>query len=832
MARTTNSQLVNLELTGLELHANNLSQVPRGGLQVADNVVLRRESLLETRRGFAVYNDPETFTLPVDVITTYRDTLLTFAESSLYKDDGAGGWTIVDALAVAPDADNGFTNQALTAKGNLYYTTDEEVRKLDSISATPVTAGVPEALDIITALSGTSGFMADDTAIAYRIVWGIIDANDNLILGAPSQRVVVTNSSGGTRDVDLQFYIPAGITTSHFYQIYRSLPSASATDTPDDELQLVIEGIPSGTDITNGYVIVEDNVPDTLLGADLYTNANQEGILQANSVPPQAKVIAQFRQHVFYGNTQQPTVADMQLISVGGTAGIQTGDTVTIAGEVYTAGTDFTVSTGGTPGQNIEDTARALVNAINIDASNTQVYAFYNLDPNAIPGQITIRNRDASDTDIVVTSSRTTCWLQGDSFPRTFTVERSPNRIYISKFSEPEAVPSLNFIDVGDEDDEITAMVASRDHLFIFKNDGIFRLTGEIVSSFRVDPHDNTAKLLAPRSARLLNNQIYCLTDQGVASVSNVGVSIVSRSIEKELLRVTASQFDVKKLGFATSYESEREYAIFVQTDDTDTSATQAYVYNTFTRGWVRWTGNWTCGRVSPIDDKMYLGGTSLNDDVVIFQERKSLTPLDYADEQFAVTIDSFLGTTVTLDSTANVEVGYTLKQDTQAALITEILSATDVVIELERSWDVTGGQPQAYVYVPINQLIVHVPEDGENPGMLKRWNEATLFFDDAIFAVGYVGFQSNFSVEFFEVPASPRLLASEAAWGLFPWDGLPWGGALPEGYKQPIRVMWSNEARISPWVNIQFRLSQAFTSMAYGGYSVTFKDLSTRMRG
>jgi hypothetical protein len=393
-------------------------------------------------------------------------------------------------------------------------------------------------------------------------------------------------------------------------------------------------------------------------------------------------------------------------------------------------------------------------------------------------------------------------------------------------------VPILQFLDIGDEGEEIQALVASRDHLFVFKNDGVFRLTGETAATFRVDPHDNTTKLISPRSAKLLNNAIYCLTDQGVAAVSNVGVSIVSRSIERELLRVTSDNFEARRLSFATAYESEREYAIYLQDEEDDTVATQAYVYNTVTRGWVRWTGQWTSGIVHPQEDKIYLGGVSLNGDNVVFQERKNLNRSDYADEQFDVTINSFSGTTVTLDSTTNVEAGYTLKQEDNASLILTVLNATDVEIEVERTWDITGGQPQASVFVPIFTQFVHVPEDCENAAMVKRFNEMTMFFDDAIFRVGQVGFQSNFSTAFFEVPAIPRLKADLTAWGIFPWGSVPWGGEIPSGYKQPIRVMWNNQARVSPWVSIRFTLSQAFTSMTYGGYSVKYKELSTRLRG
>jgi hypothetical protein len=170
----------------------------------------------------------------------------------------------------------------MEANRNLYFTTDEGVKKIDALGSAVVNAGGIKALDGSAALTGSSGFMATNTSVAYRVVWGIKDANENLILGAPSQRILVSNASGGSRDVDLSFTIPDGVTTAHFYQIYRSAQTSGSSVVANDELQLVIERNPTSAEITAKIVTVTDSTSDDLRGATLYTSSSQQGIAQSN----------------------------------------------------------------------------------------------------------------------------------------------------------------------------------------------------------------------------------------------------------------------------------------------------------------------------------------------------------------------------------------------------------------------------------------------------------------------------------------------------------------------------------------------------------------------
>lgn len=241
----------------------------------------------------------------------------------------------------------------------------------------------------------------------------------------------------------------------------------------------------------------------------------------------------------------------------------------------------------------------------------------------------------------------------------------TPNRLYYSKINQPEAVPISNYIDVGSKDKQILRILALRDNLFVLKEDGIFIVTGASAPNFSVRLLDNSAILIAPDSAVVLNNLIYCLTTQGVVSISDSGVSIVSRDIEDSIKKVTTFAYNYRYISFGLGYESDRAYLLWLPTEKTDTVATQCYRLNTITNTWTRWTIAATCGVVNYLgDDRMYLGSGSGRN--YILQERKNNERQDYADRDFtrSLGVDSVDGTTLSLSSVTDVEVGDVITQD------------------------------------------------------------------------------------------------------------------------------------------------------------------------
>lgn len=304
-----------LEVAGLKRDPNPFSRVAKGALVRAENIVLDRPGVASSRRGQARYGT----TLlggTINALASYKGRLIVHHGEVLSRDsDGSGTW--VDYAGTWAPVD-GHRLRPVEAGGSLFIATDAGIQKLDELAGEWAPAGVPKALDGDVALTGVSGFLANDSAVAYRLVWLFTDAQDREIIGAPSGRVVIGNSAGGSRDVSHTWYIPDGITTEHRYQVYRSGPTAAAADEPNDELQLVRESSPTSGEIAAGALTFTDNVPDSLRGAFLYTNPSQEGIDDAAERPPLAAEIAVFANMMLFGDLVGRHRLAVTLLEAGG----------------------------------------------------------------------------------------------------------------------------------------------------------------------------------------------------------------------------------------------------------------------------------------------------------------------------------------------------------------------------------------------------------------------------------------------------------------------------------------------------------------------------------
>lgn len=227
------------------------------------------------------------------------------------------------------------------------------------------------------------------------------------------------------------------------------------------------------------------------------------------------------------------------------------------------------------------------------------------------------------------------------------------NRLYYAKTSQPEAVPLLNYINIGPKDEAILRILPLRDGLFILKENTIYRLTGGS-GSFTVNPFDNSTALRAPDSAVVLNNLIYMFSDQGIAQISDTGVQIISRQIEDQLLKLNILP-NFETITYGTSYESDRSYYLWTIKKAADTTSTRCFRFNTFTASWTELSRGATFGIVNPTDDLMYIGATDTN---YIEVERKSYDRTDYANREYTLSVvaGGVSGTTVTLSPATQVE--------------------------------------------------------------------------------------------------------------------------------------------------------------------------------
>lgn len=507
--------------------------------------------------------------------------------------------------------------------GNTYFTSQNGVLKSTSPSAAFTQAGIPRGLDLVLALSaaGTPVMLANGFQVGYRVCWGIRDGNNNLSIGAPSGRFVLSNTAGATRDGSLTFQVPPEVTTSHIYQVYRTTQIANGTD-PGDVEQLIIENNPTSAQVAAGSVTVVDIVPDVFRATPLHSNATRDGAGQTNDRPPYCRDISRQGDMVLFWNTKRKQFFNGQLLGVASLTNAVS--TITLGGVVYTCNAAEAIATGtfqkftaGTDTQNTENTAKSLVKVINQYAANTLLNAYYISGPDDAPGMIMLEARSFNVAQFFPTVNSTTT---GGAFNPVLPTAAStavassddnrPNRFLAAKLGQPEHVPSENFNDVGGADEEIQRGIQLRDWNCCIKDRSIWKVTGNTPATLSVYPLDNTVAIVGRDTAVALNNQVVCLTNQGVVAISDSGVTIISRQIEADLLAdvrasiAAGTQHDWS----AVAHESDRSYRLWGPTYQYGDEAGKrvCWKYNTITRAWTKEITNANCAAV--VNDRVLYG--------------------------------------------------------------------------------------------------------------------------------------------------------------------------------------------------------------------------------
>lgn len=628
-------------------------------------------------------------------------------------------------------------------------------------------------------------------------------------------------------DVNLNFAVPDDIGEGDFYDIYRTELSASATADPGDRQKRVIRHDLTATAVTfayavgvvtvthaahgfasndvvriidpsnslfeagrhlitstgaNTYTYTVSGAPpangsgksllmhvaitddwDLSLGEDLYTNIQQEGILQANARPPWAKDIAHWKGFMHYLNAKKEHFLPLQLLDVTGLVDNTSAITITQGATALT----YTFSSAEslslrrfqrftaepTLAQNIEKTMKSFSKILNRDPGSLW-YAWYISGILDLPGQIVIETRTLNTAQFTMTVNNvTTSSKLSPSPPTTGTTLKSDNqiavnRLYYSKLEQPEAVPDLNSDPIGDDSKDGLRILPSRDALFIVTEAGLYVKAGETQRDFAIRLLDPSIHGRAPETWRVLDNAIYGLSTNGIVRATEAGTTLVSWSIDDKIALILATP-NHQTLCHATAYESESKYILWAPEKMTDTVANVAWVYNTLTK---KWTGPWRktvkAAHVLFDDDILCL---SHNEDVAfpaILKERKSLLDdlTDYMDEEIDVTSSAVATTTdddgntvslVTITGwtyTKSPQEGWLYRKDPSSLPNSKITRVDEPVpgtfiFRLEDHFPgLTTGT--GTVTVAIVQRVRWAPESGGNAGALKHYPATSIYFE------------------------------------------------------------------------------------------------------
>lgn len=840
---------------GLKINSNSFSLVPDGSYEIATNVIVKSDGIVQKRRGLRLLADKALLASPSTIFSYVGNVFVAQGNTiNLIGEDGSVSAPYGELLQ------NEIHPRTAPASGNVYISSDVGVRKLESISASLLQAGVPRGLDVQVSVGAARAteisVFEPNSQISFRVIFGRKDANNNLIVGAPSELAAVNNpilvpasvSGSGTtvtvntaephgqvtdfrvaieecNDADADgsytatvtsttqftfvfanaaavttlkwgayakptvvFSIPESLSTEYLYQVYRSDNSSAVTVNADEStLQLIAEANLTASDISTGSVSFVDSVPDSLKKAYLYTNPNTgEGILGANEEPPRCTDIAAFKNHLFYANTSLKYSTSINLVSTQ-PADMQNGDyfEVTLSGVTrrYTAGASevLNTATGGTfaltsatsttVASSIATTARSICKVINRDL-NGVVYAYYVSSINDVPGQIKLIARLFGSVAFSITASATRINEAFTPFlgSAIITQDKRQNRVYFSKRNEPEAVPVLNFFDVGAKNSPILRIGSIADSLIVVKEDGIFRLNGEDSSSFVVTTLDPTVVCLAPNSLATLNNTILMCSNQGVVSISDTGVQVLSRSIENKLLAVIGKSYFSAETS-ASAYESERIY-LLTTVSPFSSKADVVYIFNASTETWTTYSIPFRAGVVNKRDKLTLL---TTDGDVLI--ERKENNKLDYCDRQFSASVisvadDKLSGTIELLNGAAIV--GDVI---VYAGVITRITAVSANLFEFQ----VTFLSPANFIvgdsitlYKAIPSKLRTSPIHGGDVSTMKQFSACQIFTKNPSIS----GVDISFASDQASISQVTRWTSGVTAdgWGNKGWSLFPWG--------------------------------------------------------
>lgn len=820
-------QNLNLRIAGLNTNSNELASAELGSLLVAKNIEIFKPNVAEPRRGFERYSTSfSDVSYRPESIAFYQDILLAAIDSgastsmSYYN---SGTWTTLgsgDTLILGARAN--YKNKFCLANSNIYISTIRGIKKLDAYNGTPSFAGIAKALDLQASTTGSSGFLTEGYQVAYRLVWKLKDANGNYLFSAPSQRAILTNAtgSGSTKNGSITSSIPSEATTSWYYQLYRSA-QFTESETPNDELQLVKEGNPDSTDITNKYFTVTDSTIDAMRGATIYTAPSQEGIANQNDRPPEAIDIALFNECTFYANTYALPSMEIKLVSVEAGVGLQNGDVIRFNGTTFTGstvseGSNIFFITTGTTAAAIEATAKSLVKIIN--RSNTSgVYAYYISGPTDEPGRILVQLKSLdgnaiADNYVYVSTTRAAAWFptniptSGTTFKTTAAAEL--NKLVWSKPSQPEHVPLPNFAYVGSANKAIQRIIALREALIILKDDGVFRLTGSF-PSFNIEKMDDCV-IIGPETAININNEVMMLSDRGIVSIGN-DVVTMSQPIAEDIKALTSQALTlIKSIAFGAAYEKDHKYYLFLPESSTDTYCKIAYVFNTITQTWVLHELNVACAIAQ--DQYLYLGSA---DSSYILRDRKNYTYIDYADFGFSTTISDISGTTFTItDGVDNISVGDILYQSSTIFSVITAISPSTGTFTVYSDPGFTAAS--ADILYGIDTDIKWAPITSGNPGVQKQYHTVQALFKEDFTGEATLAFSSDLSNGEETVTLTG---ASVGAWGLFTWGDSTWGGTSLRFNRR----QWIPRAKQrSSELLVSFRHRYGFSAWQLQGLSLT----------
>lgn len=370
---------------------------------------------------------------------------------------------------------------------------------------------------------------------------------------------------------------------------------------------------------------------------------------------------------------------------------------------------------------------------------------------------LTIERRDLNSSTFYVWATHGESYdppLSGPTYSGGFVFSTSdglqsdmlskPNRQYWSKSDQPEHVPVVgNHHDVGNGS-PIIQTVETKDGLIVFKDDGIYTVTGDgSYTGWTVRPLDREHVLACPSAAVHVDGWVYALTNYGFVRVNmfgvekisfayiDIGFPISSTSITKRVQYfINIMRGGVYGVRQFVRYD-QRGQNIIISIEDSSYSVTNyVLIYNLKTHALTSWTfAQYVCDVISADYDSGYLyyAGrycASYNGGVTPIYLWKD-NDLKGCDNDRSLTVDSKTGTTrITFTTDHDALTGDYVIDGTEQQEILDIWDTSTVVVA-----DNTNISGTCHIYTPIVSTIKWLPKYGETRSYRKKFVAYGLIF-------------------------------------------------------------------------------------------------------
>ena len=294
-------------------------------------------------------------------------------------------------------------------------------------------------------------------------------------------------------------------------------------------------------------------------------------------------------------------------------------------------------STSSSLAVQIANTAYSIVKAVN--RNSALMYANYTSGFDDAPGNMRfeLKTFDALDTNLYMSKNL----MSGVGFvppvPDSFasgqqlssTNDVFPDGIFISKYGEPEAVPIVNFLRVGVLNSAIKRIFALRDAVIVLKEDGIFKITGDVITQFSVTTIDSTVLVTTEFGADKINNTVMALSNQGIVSITDSSVQIVSSKID-DLIQPISGTVDVGSSQYFCAFGFEQGRTWYLsQLLTLNGIAPVTYAYDVLNQAWTTTDQTFKAMGIGP-SKALYLVNESSAD---FKRQRNTFTLVDYTNE-------------------------------------------------------------------------------------------------------------------------------------------------------------------------------------------------------